>query len=691
MEILSPTDVILFKTGILGASAYVLSSFVTLYTNTKHIQPDLPLLAITKNARPPAVQPTRSVLKQLDQADRHCMVFYGSQTGTAERFAHKFAREALQRFNLRCIVGDLDDYDFGDLCKLSRNHVVVFILATYGEGEPTDNAMAFLNFIKNDATQLGNLHFGAFGLGSSSYTHFNAMVQRVDELLVSRNARRLGSVGMGDDGRGALEEDFSLWTDSTLPMIASHFSLEEVPYIYKPAFSVIEKPPPEIKASVSIFHGEPNKAHLQGCIQGPFTAQNPFPARVICSRELFASPNRSCLELAFDVSGTSVSYDTGDHLALWPINSNLQVEMFLKVFSLSAKKGYIINVDSVDPSNSSPVPVPTTYEVAVRHYLDICTVVTRQMLQKLLDFTVSDAIRFRLLQLAEKKSRFITEVTAKQLTISQLLHGISAETGTVAAIDAPFSLILELMPRLRPRHYSISSSSLVARKSISITAVIDSKENPTQGVSFKGVSTGYLSALNNARKDATELSHILQDAGKPGDEVRPLIHVRRSKFRPPFDPSTPIVMIGPGTGVAPFRAFVQERVYQYAQGRNIGRTILFYGCRDSAQDYLYREEWEYLKQEDRLGNGKFDIYTAFSREPGRPRQYVQDLIMEDQRAGEIQDLVHTKRAVIYICGNAARMAKDVTKAMGQVLTNTAGVPDIVTQLKKEGRWYEDVW
>lgn len=397
------------------------------------------------------------------------------------------------------------------------------------------------------------------------------------------------------------------------------------------------------------------------------------------------------MDLVFDVSGTSVSYDTGDHLAVWPVNSNLQVDLFLEVFGLISKRDRVIDITAVDPSNRSPIPETTTYEMAIRHYLDVCAIVTRQMLRTLSDFATSDVIRSKLLRLAEDQTQFVNEVTAKQLTISQLLYRTSTEVGLAAAIDAPFSLILELKPKLRPRHYSISSSSLIARNSISITAVIDSKEDSTRGVSFRGVSTGYLSALDNIRIGLNQSTHVFQAAGKPVNVVKPLIHVRRSKFRPPFDPSTPIIVIVPGTGVAPFRAFVQERAFQHSQGRKVGRTILFYGCRDSNHDYLYRKEWENLKRENRLGEGVFDIYIAVSRQLGRPREYVQNLILEDERVQEIRRLLHTKRAVIYICGDAARMAKDVARSMSKVLARVADESDIIAQLKKEGRWYEDAW
>lgn len=687
MAVLHPADIYLLKTTALGASLYVTNSLLNRLFGPKTVTPPLPLLEATGLRKPPAIQPTRSILKQLTQTGKPCMVLYGSQTGTAEKFANRFARDASERYGLGCVVGDLDDYDFGDLAKLSQKHLLIFILATYGEGEPTDNAITFQNFLDTLTTPAGlpDLHYCAFGLGSSSYTHYNAMIRGVDNALTSQKAHRIGPVGLGDDGKGTLEEDFSTWIEASLPPIAAHLSLTEIPRVYRPAFKIVESLPSKVDLR-HVFLGQANKSHLYKRVQGPFTATNPFPAPIIEVRELFTTPNRSCLHFEFDTSGTTISYDTGDHLAIWPANSDLQVHLFLTAFGLHSKKDHVIDICPSELTGKVPLPAKTTYEAAVRHYLDICAIVTRRILRELSDFATSESIREHLRQLAEDKARFANEVTARKLTLAQLLASISSNS-TSQALSPPFSLILELIPRLRPRHYSISSSSLTSRKTISVTAVIDEHEDPDVGISFRGVSTGYLSALKNQQEQQPQATHSLNmpktDNGRPAA----LIHVRRSKFRLPFDASVPVIMVGAGTGVAPFRAFVRQRAHQYGQGRTMGRTILFYGCRDPSQDFLYKDEWQDVCNQSKLGPGMFDIYTAFSRHSGGPRQYVQDLMAESNHAEEVRRLMLEQKAVFYVCGNAARMAKDVSRTMVDIL----GSDDCIAQYKREGRWFEDVW
>ncbi|CCD52117.1 hypothetical protein BofuT4_P082760.1 [Botrytis cinerea T4] len=148
-------------------------------------------------------------------------------------------------------------------------------------------------------------------------------------------------------------------------------------------------------------------------------------------------------------------------------------------------------------------------------------------------------------------------------------------------------------------------------------------------------------------------------------------------------------MIGPGTGVAPFRAFVQERAAQAKAGENVGRTILFFGCRKSTEDFMYKDEWK--EYEEALGD-KFSLITAFSRE-GKEKVYVQHRLKE--HAKEINDLLMQK-SYFYVCGDAANMAREVNTVLGQIISEQRGIPeskaeDIVKSMRSANQYQEDVW
>lgn len=183
------------------------------------------------------------------------------------------------------------------------------------------------------------------------------------------------------------------------------------------------------------------------------------------------------------------------------------------------------------------------------------------------------------------------------------------------------------------------------------------------------------------------------------------IHVRRSTFRLPTNPRSPIIMVGPGTGVAPFRGFVQERLVLARRtiekaGKDglaeWGRMSLFYGCRKSTEDFLYKDEWAQYQSE--LGD-KFSFKVAFSREPPfKPdgsKIYVQDLIWEDREA--IADEILNKKAYVYICGDAKGMAHSVEEKLAQILGQAKGGSaekegiEAVKMLKERSRLMLDVW
>jgi NADPH-ferrihemoprotein reductase len=604
MEIISFWDIIFIKTGILGiAIAYGLTLISRLHAKRNPVPSVDHLLAKPPTAlRQTVVSPTQSIKSRLDQTSRECIIFYGSQTGTAERFAMQLAKNAKTRFGLASVVADLDDFDYSDLKTLGSDRLVIFILATYGEGAPTDNAIDFDQFLKTmpkfakrEGLNEGTFHlqYAIFGLGNSSYQQYNKMAIQTDVHLQDRGATRLGQLGLGDDGKGTLDDDFILWQDDTLRSFAKCLELKQLDYTFTPDFQITEH---GSSLGADVFLGEPNNIQRKGKLQGPFSARNPLPASVVEARDLFSSLDRHCVHVEFDISGTSVIYETGDHLALSPINSNLEVHRFLQIFGLSGKENTVISANANDATVKQPLPPKTTYEAAARYYLDIAAPVPRQVLVRLSNFIDDASAREQLIRLGSNAIAYTTEVSCYRLNLAQILSKLSGKSKTW---PVPFSFLIENIPPLRPRYYSISSTPLIDKKRISITAVVDHVTGPDWPFEFKGVASNYLLALKTKLIDlptSVSLSAIeTHQLGGPRNKLsngRAWIHVRRSKFRLPKSSSTPIIMVGPGTGVAPFRGFVRERSFQARLGAKIGKTMLFYGCRGSNEDYLYEDEWK---------------------------------------------------------------------------------------------------
>ncbi|KAL2189731.1 hypothetical protein L209DRAFT_679171 [Thermothelomyces heterothallicus CBS 203.75] len=634
----------------------------------------------------------------MEESGKNCIIFYGSQTGTAEDYASRLAKEGKSRFGLETMVADLEDYDFDNLDAIPSDKVVMFVLATYGEGEPTDNAVDFTEFITaenpsfslDNDPPLGNLNYVAFGLGNNTYEHYNSMVRTINKALQRLGAHRIGEAGEGDDGAGTMEEDFLAWKEPMWKALAEKMGLEEREAVYEPIFGITEREG-LTRDSPEVYLGEPNKMHLDGTPKGPFNAHNPYIAPIEKSYELFNVKDRNCLHMEIDISGSNLSYQTGDHIAVWPTNAGEEVDRFLDIFGLAEKRHNVISVKALEPTAKVPFPTPTTYDAIARYHMEICAPISRQFLATLAAFAPDDESKAEMTKLGNDKDYFHSKVNAHYLNIARLLAIVSKGKKWT---NVPFSALIEGITKLQPRYYSISSSSLEQPKKISITAVVESQELPGRGDPFRGVATNYLLALKEKQNGDPNpnpfgLTYEITGPRNRYDGIHVPVHVRHSNFKLPSDPTKPIIMVGPGTGVAPFRGFVRERRKMVENGHDVGKTILFFGCRRSTEDFMYEKEWEEAKQV--LGD-KFEIVTAFSRE-GPKKVYVQHRLKE--RAKEVNELLQQK-AYFYVCGDAANMAREVNAALTQILSAERGIPEargeeIVKQMRQANQYQEDVW
>lgn len=546
------------------------------------------------------VKSPRDFVEMMESHNKNCIIFYGSQTGTAEGYAGQLAKEGKSRFGLGTAVADLEDYDFDNLASLPRNKVAVFVLATYGEGEPTDNAASFYEFLTSPSPDspksLENLSYVAFGLGNKTYEHFNAVIHKVSQTLDALGASRIGPVGEGDDGAGTMEDDFLTWKETMWSALATKLDLKQGQAEYEPSFEITERGDSS-PISDQVFLGEPNKTHLAARSDvltcGPFNHRNPFVAPISLSKDLFgdASPNRKCLHIELDIGNTGLSYQAGDHLAVWPCNPSNEVDRLLTVLGLQDKRDGVIDIESLDPSVKVPFPIPTTYDTIMRYYLEICGPVSRQLISNMAPFAPNGEIRQAMGDISRDKERFYAETHYTNLAQFMERVGKGEKWSRL-----PLSILIENLPGLQPRYYSISSSPLVQPNTVSITVSVKSECNVpgrTQQDPFCGVASNYLLALHQSRHTGrARFKYDIEGPRRSYGGVRVPIHLRHSNFKLPANPSLPVIMVGPGTGVAPFRGFIQERAELARQGKTVGYTMLFFGCRRSNEDFFYENEWK---------------------------------------------------------------------------------------------------
>ena len=235
----------------------------------------------------------------------------------------------------------------------------------------------------------------------------------------------------------------------------------------------------------------------------------------------------------------------------------------------------------------------------------------------------------------------------------------------------PCEVFLQLVPKMMPRYYTIASSSKLSptkvRMAISFEEVITKS-----GRKFIGLVSDYFKRLFEGGFEKGENSNICSR-----------IFIKESLFKYPDDPKTPMIMVGPGTGVVPFIAFSEEREYLKAQNPDVelGESILYFGCKERDQDYIYKDELAKFK-EDKLIN---TIHEAFSRETDK-KVYVQNLLKINVE--ETRDLILNRNGHFYMCG-ATNMGKTVESVLEEILGDDGA--EYVKKMKDDKRFAKELW
>lgn len=676
LKSVGPTDVVL-------TIAVLLAGFVWLYKRNRNSSGDLDdYFANVEyiDHGEDADSLSGSLYEKMKSTDRNMVVFYGSQTGTAEEFANRIAKDAT-RYGMRAMTADPEEVNFETLTRISdiEKSLCVFCLATYGEGDPTDNAREFYDWLKRGESDLNGLNFAVFGLGNKTYEHFNAVGIYADARLAELNGNRVCELGMGDDD-GMIEDDFMVWKEKFWTEVCDKFNLSVTADTNYRQYELVvhtnrEDFYDEDGKPKGLFTGEPYRIGSYEAKSPPYGLKNPLKCTPVNYRELYKG-ERSCMHIEFDLKGEIVGYKTGDHLVVFPEIDGELVEMLGRLLEIDLDE--IISMKCIDAytAKTNIIPCPCTYRTAFTHYIDIASPPRVQPLREMSSFAKSEEdLKFMELICSsqpEGREKYNEWVLKGCRNIVQIINDIPT-------FRPPADLLIELLPRLQPRYYSISSSNLVNPSIASITAVMVEYMSPA-GYLNKGVATNYL-------KKRT----LLRDESEPVSRV-PICFVQ-SQFRlPPVvnKKMAPIIMIGPGTGLAPFRGFLHEIQHlRKTEGLETSDVILYYGCRHKDQDYLYPEELAEFKADGTLSQ----LNIAFSRD--QPEKVYVTHLLEQNRDG-IWDIIGKRNGYVYICGEARSMAKNVLQIFKSIImenlkTDEKGADTYLKKMEQEKRYKADVW
>jgi len=576
------------------------------------------------------------------------LVLYGSNLGTAEELATRVADLAeVNGFATR--LAPLDDF----VGKLPEQGGVLIFCASYN-GAPPDNATQFVKWLRGDLPKdaFSKLRYAVFGCGNSDWAATYQSVPRlIDEQLADHGGRSVTARGEGD-ARGDLDGEFESWFAKLAPLATREFGIES-------SFSRSAEDEP-------LYRIEPVAPSALNAVAALGGAA---PMKVLASAELQnkggAHPSdRSTRHIEVQLP-PGVSYRVGDHLSVVPRNDPALVDSVARRFGFLPAD--VIRLQVAEGRRAQlPAGEPVSVGRLLTDFVELQQVATRKQIQIMSEHTRCPVTKPKLAAYlgddAVSAERYRADILGRRQSVFDLLE-------EYPACELPFHAYLEMLSLLAPRYYSISSSPSLDSARCSVTVgVVEGPANSGRGI-YRGVCSNYLASR------------------RVGETVQATVRETKAGFRLPDDPSVRVIMIGPGTGLAPFRGFLQERAAQKAKGASLGPAMLFFGCRHPDQDFIYADELKAFETD-----GIVELHTAFSRSEG-PKTYVQDLVTAQK--DRVWSLIE-QGAIVYVCGDGGKMEPDAKAALVAIYRERSGADADAAQrwiddLGAKNRYVLDVW
>jgi len=570
-------------------------------------------------------------------------VLYGSNLGTAQSLAREIADDA-SAIGYAVTIGSLDEH----AGRLADSGVLVIVTASYN-GQPPDNAVEFCNWLSQASLrrdELSGLKYCVFGCGDQNWAAtFQAIPKLIDEQLEAYGAQRILEAGAGD-ASDDFDGQYRDWYDRLWPALAEATGAGSA------------------SAAPAVNHRFEVETLTEPVRQSFFASVGAHSFVVESIRELVGSnagDSRSVKQIDLKIPA-GYTYQVGDHLAILPRNSDQLVSRAAAALGVDPDTGIRLK-----PNTASAEYVPIDRPIAIGEllsgYLELQETATRAHIAKLAEYATDRLPELEALSGDddESKRRYREEILAPRVSLIDLIERFPAAC-------PPFNIALDMLPALKPRFYSISSSQNADSDIASLTVgVLNSPPRGGQIREYVGTTSNYL---------ARQLS---------GSTVYGFIRKPGIPFTLPVKPQTPVIMVATGSGIAPFRGFLQERAVLAASGQQLGKAILFFGVRDTGSNLLYRDELNEL-----ASRAQTEVVIAASDDPVLPQAWVQDKVAE--RADQVWSLLESG-ATTYVCGDARTVAPAIRECFINMARNNGiqNPEDWMATMRDENRFLEDIW
>jgi sulfite reductase (NADPH) flavoprotein alpha-component len=548
-------------------------------------------------------------------------VLFGSQSGNAESIAKRLVKEAKKQ-GFEATIAPLEK---ASPAALAHEKCALIVTSTWGEGDPPDNAVQFWEKLKTENDlKLSGLNYSVLALGDINYQQFCGFGKTLDSRLEALGAKRIFE---RVDCNVDFETGAARWQSGIFEALKS--------------IDLVDGPPAlngSANGAGPVLEPAPSEEMEAG-----YSRKNPFAARLMVNRKLTGDGSeKDTRHFEISLHGSGLTYEAGDALGIMPTNSPELVDEILQALQFDGE-------EEVSGPEGDKMPIRLAllreYQIKAPH---------REFLDAMAEHDAADQY------LKELISADVRTELDKFLWGREIIDFLLESPGVKFGAEEFVSLLKKLQPRL----YSIASSLKAHPEEVHLT--VDTVRYEIHGRKRKGVCSNFL-------------------AERAGQETPVPVFIQVSRhFRVPESGDKPIIMVGPGTGIAPFRAFLEERKATGAKGGN----WLFFGAQKSSCDFFYQAELEGYQRDGVLTR----LDTAFSRDQ-EYKIYVQTRMMEN--AKELWDWLE-QGAHFYVCGDASRMAKDVDKALHEIVKIAGGrsaeaAGDYIQKLKSDKRYQRDVY